>query len=347
MADIQRMCGTIDNHETLENGSVLTGTAPVSEMRDYAAQVTAYTRGQGHLACTLRGYDLCHNSEEVLAASSYEPQHDIVNPADSVFCAHGAGVNIKWDEVPAHAHVDSGLRLGQKSSVVPPQGSDAPRRSYGPVSGAELDKELEAIFEKTYGPIKNRSPRPLETPRYQPEQRRTEKSVAALRERGTDYLLVDGYNIIFAWDDLKLLARESLESARQKLMDILCNYQGWRGCNVILVFDAYKVPHGTGEVEKYHNIHVVYTKEAETADAYIEKATFELSKSHRVTVATSDSVEQLIILGHGALRISARSFRQEVEQARVQMESALAEHNRQEKSPNVRDALEKAGWEKA
>jgi predicted RNA-binding protein with PIN domain len=345
MSDLQRMCGTIDTHETLEQESVLSGRVPVSEVRDYAAQVTAYTRGQGRLMCTLRGYELCHNSEEVIAARGYEPEHDIANPADSVFCSHGAGVNVKWDEVPAHAHVDSGLRLGQKPSVVPPQ-TDAPRRTSAPVSGAQLDKELEAIFEKAYGPIKNRGPRPMETPTYHPDQRRTEKSIVALRNSGPEYLLVDGYNIIFAWEDLKTIARDSLEGARQQLMDVLCNYQGWRGCEVILVFDAYKVPHGTGEVEKYHNIHVVYTKEAETADSYIEKATFELSKtSHRVTVATSDSVEQLIILGHGALRISARSFRQEVEEARKQMESALAEHNRHEKSPNVKHALEKAGWE--
>jgi len=344
MSDLQRMNGTIDNQETLEGESVLIGRAPVSELRDYAAQVTAYTRGQGRLMCTLRGYDLCHNSEEVIAQRCYQPEHDLLNPADSVFCSHGAGVNVKWDEVPAHAHVDSGLRLGQKPSVVPPQ-SSALRRSAAPVSGAQLDKELEAIFEKAYGPIKGRGPRPMETPVYHPDQRRTEKSVVALRQAGPEYLLVDGYNIIFAWEDLKALARDSLEGARQQLMDILCNYQGWRGCHVILVFDAYKVPHGTGEVEQYHNIHVVYTKEAETADSYIEKATFELSKgNNRVTVATSDSVEQLIILGHGALRISARSFREEVEQARVQMESALAEHNRHEKSPNVKTALEQAGW---
>ena len=347
MSDLQRMSGTIDNQETLEGESVLTGRAPVSELRGYSALVTAYTRGQGRLMCTLRGYDLCHNSEEVIAQRGYEPEHDLLNPADSVFCSHGAGVNVKWDEVPAHAHVDSGLRLGQKPSVVPPQTS-APRRASAPVSGTQLDKELESIFEKTYGPIKNRGPRPMETPVYHPDQRRTEKSAAALRQAGPEYLLVDGYNIIFAWDDLKALARDSLEGARQQLMDILCNYQGWRGCHVILVFDAYKVPHGTGEVEKYHNIHVVYTKEAETADSYIEKATFELSKgSNRVTVATSDSVEQLIILGHGALRISARSFRQEVEQARAQLESALAEQNRHEKSPNMKTALEQAGWEQA
>ena len=344
MSDLQRMNGIIDLHETLETESVLSGRAPVSELRGYAAELTSYTRGQGRLMCTLRGYDVCHNQQSVVETLGYEPEHDVANPADSVFCSHGAGVNVKWDEVPAHAHVDSGLRLGQKPSVVPPQSGDAPRRSSAPLSGAELDKELQAIFEKTYGPIKQNLHRPMETPKHHPDQRRTEKSIAALRQSGPEYLLVDGYNIIFAWDDLKAIARDSLDAARQQLMDILCNYQGWRRCEVILVFDAYKVPHGTGEVEKYHNIYVVYTKEAETADAYIEKATFELGKSHRVTVATSDNIEQLIILGHGALRISARSFREEVEQARKQMNTALSEQNRTEKSQNVKAALEKAGW---
>ena len=342
MTDLQNLGAILDDHETLEYESVLIGHGPVSKLRSYAAQVTAYTRGLGRFFCALRGYELCHNEQDVIAAAGYDPEHDLDNPADSVFCSHGAGVNVRWDEVPAHLHTDSGLRLGQKASVVPPQ-SDRPRRS-APVSGAELDKELEAIFEKAYGPIKQRSARPMETPKYHPDQHRTEKSIAALKQSGPEYLLVDGYNIIFAWDDLKTLARDSLDDARQQLMDILCNYQGWRHCEVILVFDAYKVPHGTGEVEKYHNIHVVYTKEAETADAYIEKATFELGRSHRVTVATSDHIEQLIILGHGALRISARAFRQEVEQARKQMESALSERNRTEKNQNIKAALEKAGW---
>ena len=342
MTDLQNLGAILDDHETLEYESVLIGHGPVSKLRGYAAQVTTYTRGLGRFFCALRGYELCHNEQDVIAAAGYDPEHDLDNPADSVFCSHGAGVNVRWDEVPAHLHTDSGLRLGQKASVVPPQ-SDRPRRS-APVSGAELDKELEAIFEKAYGPIKQRSARPMETPKYHPDQHRTEKSIAALKQSGPEYLLVDGYNIIFAWDDLKTLARDSLDDARQQLMDILCNYQGWRHCEVILVFDAYKVPHGTGEVEKYHNIHVVYTKEAETADAYIEKATFELGRSHRVTVATSDHIEQLIILGHGALRISARAFRQEVEQARKQMESALSERNRTEKNQNIKAALEKAGW---
>ncbi len=343
MTDLQRMNGSIDLQESMGEETVLSGSAPVSQLRDYAPQVAAYSKGQGRLFCTLKGYDLCHNQQEVVDAMGYHPDRDLENPADSVFCSHGAGVVVKWDEAPAHMHVDSGLQLGQKPSVVPPR-STASRRPTGPVSGPELDRELQAIFERTYGPIKHPGPRPMESPKHNPEQRRTEQSAAALRQQGPEYLLVDGYNIIFAWEDLKTLARDSLDFARRQLMDILCNYQGWRKCQIILVFDAYKVPHGTGEVEQYHNIHVVYTKEAETADAYIEKATFQLSKNHKVTVATSDSIEQLIILGHGALRISARTFRQEVDQARRQMESMLAGHNKKEKSFNVKNALEDAGW---
>lgn len=206
----------------------------------------------------------------------------------------------------------------------------------------EADEELKAIFERTYGPIQRRDLRPQPKPRKRDElpERQT---ILSPQELGPEYLLVDGYNIIFAWDELKSISRDNLDAARQRLMDILSNYQGYRRCEIILVFDAYKVPRGVGEVSRYHNIHVVYTKEAETADAYIEKATYALSrKKHRVRVATSDNAEQLIILGHGALRLSASAFRQEVEQVEGQIADILAANNRRQKTGNVRSALERA-----
>ena len=247
---------------------------------------------------------------------------------------------VKWDQVPAMAHVDSGLRLGAAQEPEPQPGP-AVRR---PVSGGvEQDEELRAIFERTYGPIRRQVPQPMRPPR-RPAAQESEAEKRAIRERfrGEEYLLVDGYNIIFAWDELKAIARDSLDAARKSLCDLLCNYQGYRKCHVILVFDAYKVKGGQGSVEKYHNIHVVYTREAETADAYIERATYEIGREHRVKVATSDGPEQLIILGHGALRLSATAFRQEVEQVQGEIAAALDKNNRPKKSGAVRAAMEKA-----
>jgi len=206
----------------------------------------------------------------------------------------------------------------------------------------EADEELKAIFERTYGPIQRRDLRPQPKPRKRDElpERQT---ILSPQELGPEYLLVDGYNIIFAWDELKAISQDNLGAARQRLMDILSNYQGYRRCEIILVFDAYKVPRGVGEVSRYHNIYVVYTKEAETADAYIEKATYALSrKKHRVRVATSDNAEQMIILGHGALRVPAAAFHAEVEQAAGQIAALLARQNRSAPSRPVQAAMERA-----
>ena len=247
-----------------------------------------------------------------------------------------------WDQVKARMHVDSGLRLGTEE----PDGREAEqpaRRGGSYAAGAALDQELQAIFERTYGPVKRRPIPPPARPRT--ESRQEKRSVPS-RPEEPEYLLVDGYNIIFAWDELKDAAHASLDAARQLLMDLLSNYQGFRSCVVILVFDAYKVPRATQDVSRYHNIYVVYTKQAETADAYIEKATYELGRYHRVRVATSDGTEQLIILGHGALRLSARAFRAEVEQAGSQMAAILARNNRRERSGTVQAALERAAEEK-
>ncbi len=339
MTDLQRMGGEVSAPETVGEAVLLTGSAPVAGLGDYAAQVTAYTRGQGRLSCTLKGYLPCQNQDKVVAQLGYDPERDMENSPDSVFCARGAGYTVKWSEVAAAAHVDSGLRLNREEEDALP--ARVSRTSY--TGSLEDDKELMAIFERTYGKVAPRA--------FQPQKKPARTSLSeryAIREQnlGPEYLLVDGYNIIFAWEELEAVARENLEAARQMLMDILSNYQGIKGCEVILVFDAYKVPRNMGEVTKYHNIHVVYTKEAETADTFIEKVTYKIAKHHRVRVATSDGLEQLIILGHGALRVSARAFRAEVEQAEGQIADVLKHHARRSGSQSIKAAMEKAKKER-
>ena len=316
MSDIQRMEGTFDPPESGEETAVLTGFAPVSTMRSYPMEVVSYTRGRGHLSLTLDGYRPCHNAQEVIAAIGYEPEHDLDNPADSVFCAHGAGFVVPWDQVRSHMHVDSGWGR----STRPEQEAAVPqRRAMAYRATLEEDAELLKIFERTYGPIKRD---PLAA--FRPVQKRERPDFAAEQwETAPEYLLVDGYNIIFAWDELNALSKESLDAARHKLMDILCNYQGFQKCVLILVFDAYRVPSSPGSIEQYHNIHVVYTKEAETADMFIERVTHEIGRNRRVRVATSDGMEQIIILGHGALRVSARMFHEEVQNVEKQIRALV------------------------
>ena len=316
MSDIQRMEGTFDPPESGEETAVLTGFAPVSTMRSYPMEVVSYTRGRGHLSLTLDGYRPCHNAQEVIAAIGYEPEHDLDNPADSVFCAHGAGFVVPWDQVRSHMHVDSGWG----KSTRPEQEAAVPqRRAMAYRATLEEDAELLKIFERTYGPIKRD---PLAA--FRPVQKRERPDFAAEQwELAPEYLLVDGYNIIFAWDELNALSKESLDAARHKLMDILCNYQGFQKCVLILVFDAYRVPGSPGSIEQYHNIHVVYTKEAETADMFIERVTHEIGRNRRVRVATSDGMEQIIILGHGALRVSARMFHEEVQNVEKQIRALV------------------------
>lgn len=335
MTDLQKMHGQFSPPETVGENSVLTGSAPVSTMQGYAMEVTGYTKGHGKLFCTLKGYEPCHNQEEVIQEIGYQCERDLQNPADSVFCSHGAGFVVKWDQVRKYMHIDSGLKFEEeKEAVTLPL--ENKKRSFSYSGSFEEDEELKAIFERTYGPTKRKSFYPQKQVSGQERQEKL-KSVP-IQNIGPEYLLVDGYNIIFAWEDLKKIAQENLDAARQLLMDLLCNYQGFKKCVVILVFDAYKVPRNMGEVVSYHNIHVVYTKEAETADAYIEKATYKITKNHRVRVATSDSTIQLIILGHGALRISAKSFREEIDSVNQQISSILKNYNQKEKS----DVMEKA-----
>ena len=323
MADVQRMCGSFHAPETLpesENTVRLTGRLPVATARGYAREVAAYTHGLGRWAVLPAGYDACHNTDEVLAAAGYDPDADTDNPADSVFCSHGAGYLVKWDEVPARAHVSSGLerRLGAAPAAGQTQEEDeanARRRRASAYCGTlEQDKELLAIFERTYGKIKHRGgvDDAKKAARAALHTAPAASVPAAPVPAGPDYLLVDGYNVIFAWDALRRLADGSLDAARRRLMDILCNYAGYKCCVPILVFDAYKVRGGAREVEKYHNLYVVYTREAETADMYIERATHELAREHRTRVVSSDGAEQIIVMGHGALRVSARAFEEEV-----------------------------------
>ena len=327
MNDIQTMGGSVDAPEQEGDLTLLTGFAPVAGLRDYWQEVTAYTRGRGRLSCSVRGYEPCKEQTRVVEEMGYDPERDVDNPADSVFCSHGSGDIVRWDEVFDHMHVHSGIDLSPKREEQPAEPSR--RRSTG--GSIEQDKELMAIFERTYGKVERRAFEPQKKPA------RTELSEKyAIRDQSTgpEYLLVDGYNIIFAWEELAALAKQDVSAARGVLTDILCNFRGYRQCEVILVFDAYKVKGNPGSVEKVNGIYVVYTKEAETADAYIEKATYDLGRHHRVRVATSDGLEQVIILGHGALRLSARAFKAEVEQAQGQISRLLADHNRRGKDRN-------------
>ena len=317
MTDIQRMEGSFDPPESGEETAVLTGFAPVASMRSYPMEVVSYTRGRGRLTLTPDGCRPCHNAAQVIEAAGYEPEHDLENPADSVFCAHGAGFVVPWDQVRSHMHVDSGW--GKTARTEPEAQAVPQRRAIAYRATLEEDAELLKIFERTYGPIKRD---PLAA--FRPAQKRERPDFDAQQwEILPEYLLVDGYNIIFAWDELNALAKDSLEAARHKLMDILCNYQGYQKCNLILVFDAYRVPGSPGSIEQYHNIHVVYTKEAETADMFIEHVTHEIGKGRRVRVATSDGMEQIIILGHGALRVSARMFHEEVQNVEKQIRALV------------------------
>ena len=307
MADVQRMCGDFEPPIVDGDVSILKGTAPVATMRDYQTEVVAYTRGEGRLFLSSKGYEPCHNAEEVIAKMGYDPEGDLENPTGSVFCAHGAGFVVNWNEVEDYMHTESREKQIKKENAV---------AAY--VEPPFIDEEeLQEIFERTYGKSKREryaydSTKTIDSkhnsaPVIRPERYEKKKEIVE------EYLLVDGYNIIFAWEDLKDLSKVNIEGARGKLMDILSNYQGYKKNTLILVFDGYKVQGNVEEVMKYHNIYVVYTKEAETADQYIEKTVQKIGKKHHVMVATSDALEQMIILGQGAQRISARELREQIE----------------------------------
>lgn len=319
MTDIQNMSGKFGTPMIEEETTVLTGSAPVSLMRGYQKEFTAYTGGRGRMAVSLKGYDICHNQEEVLAASTYDSEADLANPTGSVFCAHGAGFVVDWDEVEEYMHMEHTLESGNDDEMDVMEVTLPKRRHFS----IELtQEELDAIYVRTPDPKKNRSTGPVtvrakEKTREPGSAYQDPKWEARRRAKaGTEeYLLVDGYNIIFSWEELKELSERDIGAARGKLADILSNYQGFRKCTLILVYDAYKVEGNPGEVMKYHNIYIVYTKEAETADQYIEKTVRRIAKNADVTVATSDGLEQVIIMGQGAHRMSAPGLKEEVELA--------------------------------
>lgn len=316
ISDLQNMSAEFDAPVTTGEMAVIIGSAPVSEMNSYQEFVVGYTKGRGRLTCTSGGYRECHNAEQVVERIGYDCDGDTENSADSVFCSHGAGFVVKWDEVPRYMHLPSCLGSDDDEA----EAEIPTRKAARFVEKAVSDEELMEIFEMTYGKIDRDPRKAFKKVKKAPEI--SDKKVRLPEHKGPDYLLADGYNIIFAWDDLKKIANENLDAARAELVKRMCNYQGYAGCELILVFDAYRVKGKHREVEKYCNINIVFTKESETADSYIERVTHELSKEHRVRVATSDGVEQMIILGNGAMRISAAEFRKRCDDA----EAAIREY---------------------
>lgn len=346
MSDIGQMNGSFEGPEAEDKQGMvrLTGTAPASEMRDYQQEVWAYTKGRGRITLTLKGYEPCHNAEEVIEEIGYDSERDVDNPTGSVFCAHGAGFLVKWDEVPEYMHIKEDF-LAEKPGIEQDEVMAVQMGNHCNYSGGysfsyDDDPELLTIMEREFGSKQE------ERDRYSSYRKQTvstpvrHTTVIKENEPKKEYLLVDGYNIIFAWEELNELAKASIDAARNKLMDILSNYQGFIGCTLILVFDAYKVKGNQGEVQKYHNIYVVYTKEAETADQYIEKTTHEIGRKYKVTVATSDALEQVIVMGQGAYRISARDFYEEVERTEKQIRE-INERERGEKRNYLLDYARK------
>ena len=390
MSDIQRMQGRFDPPRTEGEYATLTGSAPAASMRGYVSEVNAYTRGTGRLHCTIKGYEPCHDAEKVIEAFHYDPEADTENPSSSVFCAHGAGFVVPWDQVSEYAHVESGWqpawgteedgslgtgdgdRIWQGESGMGPESRSRRKKEQKQTQSRSdyiTQEEIEEIFQRTYG----KSSRQDYTP-YRYHQRNTgggtegtgtEPGVLGeedARDNGAlgsgkagsereaytktappkdEYLLVDGYNIIFAWEDLRELAERNIDSARDRLMDLCANYQGAAGCVLILVFDAYKVKGNPGSVQKYHNIYVVYTAEAETADQYIEKTVHEIGRKNQVTVATSDRLEQMIIWGEGAVRLSAAGFREAVDTMSRQLRQQYLERQNQQKNRPFEELLRK------
>ena len=314
MTDLEQMGAKLMPPEIEDEMSVIRGSAPVREIRSYQRSVTAYTHGLGKLTCSFKGYDECVNPEEVIAEIGYNCDADIENTADSVFCEHGAGFSVPWHQVTDYMHLDSIFKEKTEEFV--------PRKLVRKSATVYDEDELMAIFERTYGKIIRKNHNAMRTPK---DAAPPKKVRSVPQKEGPGYLLIDGYNIIFAWEELKNIAQDSLDDARNMLIDRVCSYKAMRPYEIILVFDAYKVKGNRGEVEKIHNITVVYTKEAQTADAYIEKAAYELGKKHHVQVATGDYLEQLIILGSGAVRISAAAFIKEMEEVQKEIEGILAE----------------------
>lgn len=314
MADIQRMGGSFELPQTRGDLSLITGKAPVSEMKGYMAEVNSYTRGYGHLSCSVAGYEPCHDAEKVMEEIGYRVDEDTENTADSVFCSHGAGYLVPWDQVDDHVHIilDRSVLPDQNKTMGQPEENS---RSIGAEDFAGMPEA--PLQKRTQGSI---GPRVIEG-----EQGYQKTRSAEIQK---EYLVVDGYNIIFAWEELKSLAKTSMDAARTALIEILSNYQGYRRCKVIVVFDAYKIKGGERRQEKHGSVDVVFTKEGETADTYIERLTYEMNGKYRVRVATSDRQEQIIALGNGAFRLSASELKGEIERTNLEISSFLKEHAR-------------------
>lgn len=322
LSDIERLYGSFETPETTGDMTIIRGRAPAASMNEYAAQVVQYTRGRGRISFSFGGYDKCHNSEEIIAQSGYDPDRDTDEPCDSVFCSHGAGHIVKWNEVYDHMHLSAVLSSPSKTKVSEHTVLSSAAKSPGDIFA--FDKELMQIFENTYGPVKKRSSGRQEYLYGDSKPKNSGKIPHSTpKPDSKDYLLVDGYNVIFSWDELKKTAQTNLDAARNSLINILCNYRGYKKCELILVFDAYKVKGGKGAVENIGGISIVYTKEAETADMYIEKTSHDLAGKHRVRVVTSDGMEQLIILGNGALRVSSKAFSEEVKLAEKEIREMI------------------------
>lgn len=346
MADIQKMQGSFEGPWMEEEMAVLTGTGPVSTMRDYQTELISYTKGCGRMFCSFKGYEPCHNQEEVIEAIGYDSERDLENPTGSVFCAHGAGFLVPWYQVKDYMHIEAIDTIRKEKEDFARKEMSVKTSSYDDFISHD---EIEEIFDRTFGTGSFKKRRDIGATRQVIEYKKEKKKIETPSEasflwkqrkeekkevikKQEEYLLVDGYNIIFSWEELKGLATVNIDAARNKLMDILCNYQGFKHCELIVVFDAYKLEGHPVEISNYHNIHVVYTKEAETADQYIEKLVHQIGKKYDVTVATSDKLEQVIILGQGAKRLSAKDFKEEVERMNQQIRTDYLE--KQEKSHN-------------
>ena len=323
MTDISNMEGSVNPPETKGEKCVLTGYGPVSTMWNYINDVNEYTHGLGTLTLKFKGYAPCHNADEVIEQIGYDSECDLANPTGSVFCAHGAGFNVPWNEVENYMHVKTSINLNvaDDTNVLSQNTVKQPVAKKKVTDSYVADKELEAIFEKTFGPIKRK--------RYSETQVKTYNKPAKKYKGKTnnnlpECILVDGYNIIFAWDELKNIASKNIDGARDRLLDIMSNYQGYKGNTVIVVFDAYNVERHKETIYKHNNIYVVFTKAAETADMYIAKTTHKMANKYKVTVATSDALEQLIIMGHGALRMSAMNFKDEVDLVNKKIEESIS-----------------------
>lgn len=318
--DIRLRKGTMSQPEESGGMSVITGRAPVVLMNGYASEVAAYTGGQGRIFFEFAGYDECHNTEAVILETCYQPEADLENSPDSVFCAHGGGFNVKWDKVPEYMHLESCLKKEKGGETISHRSLNID------------EKELEAIMLREFGPVKYELYR-------RPENIAQKQDTVPLPEPRKQYVIVDGYNVIFAWNDLKAIAENSLDAARDRLMNILCNYSAYTKINVILVFDAYRVAGGRGERFDYHNIHVVYTKEHELGDNYIEKLVAEIGKNEYVRVVTSDRLIQLSVFRSGVLRTSARDFEREVDDVHARIAETLDEINGSAVKTTIRDVM--------